>query len=289
MKKNQKNKLLRNLKDKYRLIVHNDSTFEEVLSFKLSRLNVYGLISCFTLVFIGLVYLLISYTPLKYTIPGFPTKEMRTEIEHNALRVDSLLVVVEQKDLFFTKVKNIISGKDFENDKVDTIDTVKYNKTKNIVFGKSKADSLFRVGVEAEEKYNLAVNENSKITNISNIHFFSPIKGNITSDFNLKENHYGIDITGATNSRISAVLSGSVIFAGWTLDTGNVIIIQHGDNLLSMYKHNSELLKKTGAYVMAGEAIALLGNSGEITTGPHLHFELWCNGKALNPTDYITF
>lgn len=289
MKKNQKNKYLRNLKDKYRLIIHNDSTFEEVFSLKLSKLNVYVLLLSSTLLFFGLVYLLVSYTPIKYTIPGFPSLKMRTEIENNSQRVDSLLLVVEQNDIFFNKVKNIISGDDFENERKIIRDTTTRIQSKDIVFEKSLADSLFRIDVEREEKYNLSIDDGSKISKISNVHFFSPIKGTITSHFNLKDDHYGIDITGATNSRISAILSGTVIFAGWTLDTGYVMIIQHGDNLLSVYKHNSELLKKNGTYVMAGEAIALLGNSGEITTGPHLHFELWCNGKALNPTDYITF
>ena len=135
----------------------------------------------------------------------------------------------------------------------------------------------------------LTISGENKARGVSSIHFFTPMKGMISNSYDGLSGHYGVDVVGPKNERISAVLDGTVIFAEWTLNTGYVVQIQHGKDLVSIYKHNQELLKKPGEFVKAGEAIAILGNSGELTSGPHLHFELWHNGKALNPENYIKF
>jgi len=286
----EKNKqLIKKLRHKYRLTIFNEGNFEEVLTFRLSRLNVFTAAGIFSILLIGLVILLIAFTQLREFIPGYPDGQMRQTILANSLTVDSLKMELEKRDRFFLSVRNVVSGKDFDNVGSETLDSVADPRYKNMEFSRSAEDSLFRNEVEEEEKYNLAVDDSPKETGISSIYFFSPVKGVITSPFNSQEQHYGTDVVAPKNERISAVLSGTVIFAEWTLNTGYVIQIQHNNNLVSVYKHNSELLKKSGEQVKIGEAIALLGNSGELTTGPHLHFELWHNGKPLNPEDYIKF
>jgi len=285
----EKTPLLEKLKNKYRLTISNEATFDEALSIRLSRLNVFTVTGVFSILLIALVTLLIAFTPLREYIPGYPDGEMRRNIEQNSVLVDSLILELEKRDQFFNGIRNVISGNDFDNVSQSASDTIVDPKYKNLSFTKSASDSIFREEHEEDEKYNLTLDDAPKSKGLSNIHFFAPIKGMISNHYNNKMEHYGTDIVGGVNERISSILDGTVIFSEWTLNTGYVIQIQHSNNLLSVYKHNSELLKKAGERVKAGEAIALLGNSGELTSGPHLHFELWHNGRPLNPEDYIKF
>jgi len=285
----EKTPLLEKLKNKYRLTISNEATFDEALSIRLSRLNVFTVTGVFSILLIALVTLLIAFTPLREYIPGYPDGEMRRNIEQNSVLVDSLILELEKRDQFFNGIRNVISGNDFDNVSQSASDTIVDPKYKNLSFTKSASDSIFRKEHEEDEKYNLTLDDAPKSKGLSNIHFFAPIKGMISNHYNNKMEHYGTDIVGGVNERISSILDGTVIFSEWTLNTGYVIQIQHSNNLLSVYKHNSELLKKAGERVKAGEAIALLGNSGELTSGPHLHFELWHNGRPLNPEDYIKF
>jgi murein DD-endopeptidase MepM/ murein hydrolase activator NlpD len=172
-----------------------------------------------------------------------------------------------------------------EKNKTDS--TKKYKK---INIKHSKEDSLFRLGYETQDKYTLSINAASKGKNsIAGFFFFCPVRGKVTSSFSAQTEHYGTDIAAAENEPVKATLDGTVIFSGWSSETGYVIQIQHSNNLVSVYKHNSVLLKKTGEYVKAGDPVAIVGSSGEQTTGPHLHFELWYNGSAIDPQDYIVF
>jgi len=284
-----KHAIIKKLRNKYRLTVSNESTFEEALSFRLSRLNVFTVAGLFSIVLVFLITVLIAFTPLREYIPGYPDGQMRRNIEKNTILVDSLIVELEKRDRFFEGIKNVVSGNDFDNIIQDKADSIVDPKYKGLQFTQSENDSIFRKEHEAEEKFNLTISGENKARGISSIHFFTPMKGMISNPYNDKMGHYGIDVVGPLNERISAVLDGTVIFAEWTLNTGYVLQIQHSKDLVSIYKHNEELLKKPGEYVRAGEAIAILGNSGELTSGPHLHFELWHNGKALNPENYIKF
>lgn len=285
----EKTPLIEKLKNKYRLTISNEATFDEVLSIRLSRLNVFTVTGLFSIILIALVTLLIAFTPLREYIPGYPDGEMRRNIESNAMLVDSLISELDKRDRFFQGIRNVVNGNDFDNVVQSAADTIVDPRYKNLQFTRSTNDSLFRKEHEEDEKYNLTVENAPKSKGLSNIHFFTPLKGMISSHFDSKKDHYGTDVVGGMNERISSVLDGTVIFSEWTLNTGYVIQIQHSNNLLSIYKHNSELLKKAGEHVKAGEAIALLGNSGELTSGPHLHFELWHNGRPLDPEDYIKF
>jgi murein DD-endopeptidase MepM/ murein hydrolase activator NlpD len=285
----QKRKLSERLSDKYRLIIYNDNTFEEVGYMRLKGFNLLWIVGALGFILMSLTFILIAFTSVREFIPNYPSNKLRREIVMNALKLDTLQHEIEIRDKYIYNLNNIILGKDprdFSSTKTDSI------KPKNIRFIKSEKDSLLRKQIEEEEQFNLSFSEQPKkqsSLSLSQIHFFTPLRGVITSTFNPENNHYGIDVVAGPNEVIKAVLDGTVILATWTLETGYVIEIQHENNLVSVYKHNAELLKKSSNHVKAGEPIAIVGNSGELTTGPHLHFELWYNGNPINPQDYIVF
>lgn len=207
------------------------------------------------------------------------------------LRADSLEENLKNKDLYLYNLKNIMDGKEVVAKLPEKPDS-STNKYSNISFSKSKEDSMLRVEVEKQDKYSIAASDNSTgstISSISSFLFFTPLKGMITNNFNPEEDHFGIDIVAAKDEAIKATLDGSVIFSEWILKTGYTIAIQHEGNLISVYKHNSALLKKEGDDVKAGEVVAIIGETGELSSGPHLHFELWYNGTPVNPRDYMVF
>ena len=284
----EKRKFIKKIKDKYRFVIYNDTTFEEVLHFRLSRLNVFAYVGISVVLIATLVVILIVFTPLREFIPQYPDSVLQREIVENALRVDSLEQELRVRDQYFNNIKTIIEGKEPDNFVSAQDTTTEY---KEISFDKSIQDSILRQQVEAEEQYNLAnIEDPFMMQSISSLDFFAPInKGVITNPFNLKEGHFGVDLVAAPNTGVMTVLDGTVTMATWTLPTGYVIQVQHKDNFVSFYKHNSALLKEVGDKVKAGETIAIIGNSGELSTGPHLHFELWQNGAPLDPEDYIVF
>ena len=287
--KKKRKKLIHKLNNKYRLIIYNDKTFEELFWVRLSRLNLFTIIGISAIILITIVTIAIAYTPLREFIPGYPNGEMTSKIKLNSLKVDSLENEIMLRDKYFNNLKMIIDGKSLENSKLsmskDT--TLKY---KNISFKISKEDSAFRNQVEEDEKYNLLLFDGKQNKeDFNSLHFFTPLKGLLTNHFSLSENHYGVDIVSGPDEVISATLDGTVILSTWTLETGYIIEIQHSANLISVYKHISQRLKEEGSKVKAGEAIAIIGNSGELSTVPHLHFELWRNGVPLNPENYIVF
>jgi murein DD-endopeptidase MepM/ murein hydrolase activator NlpD len=285
--KKEKKSFLKKFKHKYRLSIYRDETFEEVLNLKLSKLNVLALISVLTLIFLIIVISIIAYTPARELIPGYPDENTVRNIRLNAHRLDSLELEMRKRDNYFENIRRIVSGEEpeqFNNPKDSVI------KKGSVSFQRSREDSLLRNMIESDEPYTLLVDDRKKVkTSLSNVLFFSPVKGMITNSFNPAEDHYGTDVVAAPNEVVRAILGGTIIMASWTLETGNVIQIQHENDLVSVYKHNAELLKGVGDHVTAGEPIAIVGNSGELTTGPHLHFEIWHNGTPLNPENYITF
>ncbi len=280
------------LRNKYRLVLFNDKTFEERFTFKLTRLNVILTIISLSIILITITFLLIAYTPLKSYVPGYPDINQRKELYKINLLADSLTEDIKNKNIYIENIKRIINNQDIVEHFKDTIsDTINYDTIQNHI---SPEDSLFRIEFENQTKYNLYADngENFNTTSntvLHNLNFYKPVNGIITAKFNLNERHYGIDIVTSHNEAVKAVLDGTVIMADWTLETGYVLIIDHGQNLISVYKHNATLLKQEGDVVKAGEPIAIAGQSGELTTGPHLHFELWDNGRPVDPEKYIMF
>lgn len=286
MANNEKSNFWGKWRSKHRFVILNGETFKEKYSFNLSRLNIFVLLGFALTILIGGTTILIAFSPIREYIPGYTSTSIRRQVVELNNLSDSLSLELEYQNQYLKNIKNIINGKPFEekvllgNDRTSTKTKAKFEKVPE--------DSTLRSQVEAEEKFNLFDSYDSK-NSLGDFLFYSPIKGIVTEGFNPKENHFGIDIVAKENSIIKATLAGTVAFSTWTSETGNVIAILHGNNLFSVYKHNSILLKKEGATVKAGEAIAIIGNSGKWSSGPHLHFELWQNGTAINPEQYILF
>jgi len=280
-----KKKIIKKLSDRYRLIIYNDTTFQSVWSMKLSRLKVFTVTSLLSAIIVTLVIILIATTGLREYIPGYPKAEYRQMLVLTALKIDSLENELSQRDLFFRSIQAIVSGETPQDylmadttDVQDAIEILEYNH-----------DSVFQDKLLAEQtSLSIGSSENRRL-NLSQIHFFVPVKGVVTNGYSPVSEHFGVDLVSEPNARISAIMDGTVIFSEWTIQTGYVLFIQHDADLISAYKHNSELLKRKGDRVKAGEAVAIIGNTGELSTGPHLHFELWHNGSALNPELYIDF
>lgn len=285
-KHDKKKKLIDKLKNRYRLIIYNDSTYQTVWSMKLNRIKVFLFVSFGGALLVLFTVLMIAYTPVREFIPGYPSAEVRQLIVHNAMLVDSLDEQLQIRDNYFEKIRALIEG-EIPHDPDFVADTSIPSNELQINY--YNHDSVFQQKI-LEEQLDLSLQkETPKSKNIANLHFFSPLQGMITNKFDKQTDHVAIDVVGMPNARISAVLDGTVIFAGWTVDTGYIIYLQHQNDLVSAYKHNAELLKKVNERVKAGEAIAIMGNTGELTTGPHLHFELWHQGIALDPEKYIDF
>lgn len=282
----EKVKLWDKLKYKYKLSVVNETSYEEVLKFRLSRLHVLMALSFLAVVLMTLTILLIAFTGLREFIPGYPDGNLRQLIVENSIRVDSLQEELLKRDRFLTSIRTVLSGGDTLSSREVRKDSLK-SGADTMEFKLSEQESEFRSDIEERERFNLGFG--LKEQNKEYYHFFPPVEGIITQSFDEKGRHYGTDIVAKANAKVAVVLDGVVVFTDWTVKTGYVIQVQHANDLLSVYKHNSTLLKKQGDYVRAGEVIAIVGNTGEDSSGPHLHFELWRAGNPLNPEDFIKF
>ncbi len=274
--------------NRYKLSVFNEATFKESFTMQLSKVNVFIFLGTLFLLVTALVIALFIVTPLNDFLPRYNDASIRLKIIETTIKIDSLEKELNKRDFYFQNIKNVMEGKDLSEYVTNTdTTTVKYNDLK---FTKSIHDSILRTLIETEEKNSLdVVNKKKNDGELKHLTFYAPVRGLITSKFDYKLKHYGTDVVAAEDEPILSVLDGTVIIASWSLETGYVIQIQHESNLISVYKHNSVLLKKEGDFVKAGESIAIIGNSGELSTGPHLHFELWHNGIPLDPENYINF
>ncbi len=269
-----------------------DDTLEERFTFRLSRMNVFIALGTLTIVLIFLTSILIAFTPLREYIPGYTNVGLTKKLYKLQIKTDSIERDLVKKERFIQNLKDIINGKDLSEDKPLVRDTL--TRYGNIKIKRSFEDSLLRLEVENQTKYNLYKMETmeppiQKKASIGGVLFFTPLKGIITNEFNPVQKHFGVDIVSKQNEAVKSVLDGTVIFNNWTLETGYVIVVQHAQNIVSIYKHNSVILKKVGEYVRAGDPIAIVGETGELITGPHLHFELWNDGIPVDPKEYITF
>jgi len=281
-----KKKLQKKLLHKYRLVVLNEDTFEERLAFKLTRLNVFVLGSLTAILLVAVTTVLIAFTPIREYIPGYSSTALQRQALELDFKTDSLLDVVYMNDAYISSVKKVLRG---EVSAVvinkDSIFKAAQADADVLDLNPSKADSILRAKVSNEDKYNLF----ETATTVADFVFFPPVNGSISADFDINEKHFAVDIVIPKNTPIKATADGRVLFASWTSDASYVIIIDHGDELISVYKHNSSLTKSQGEFVKAREVIAISGSSGELSTGPHLHFELWNNGIPLNPSTFIDF
>ena len=283
--KNKRKAFWKNFKFKYKLTITNENTLEEIVGIHVSKLNgVSVLLSAVTVIFL-IASLIIVFTPLRNYLPGYMNTEVREQVVMNALRADSLQGMLERQRMYIMNIQDIISG-NIKADSVSTMDSLTTARTEELM-ERTQAEDEFRKQYEETERYNLTTIDNAPT--VTGLIFFRPTRGMVSSEFNANQKHFGIDIAASPNESVLATLDGTVILATYTADTGYVIQVQHSQNLVSVYKHCGSLLKKVGDSVKAGEAIALVGNTGEKTTGPHLHFEIWNKGRALDPSKYIVF
>ncbi len=284
MEKSRKEKIKEKLTFKYRFVVLNEDTFEERFSFKLNRLNAFVFGGIFSVLLISLTILFITLTPLKEYIQGYSSSEMQKETTDLVYKVDSLNQILSVNDLYIENIQQVLKGEikrvTFNKDSV-----LRQFQIDEIDFAPSSVDSLFREEVEQMDRFSV-FQQAKKNTDIV---FSSPIKGQITQQYDDKERHFAVDIAVDQDTPVKAVADGTVIFKGFTADTGYVIVIEHGQGFTSIYKHNASIFKEQGALVKTGEVIASAGSTGDFSTGTHLHFELWNDGYPVNPTNYINF
>jgi len=282
----KRDKLKKLFQNPYRIVIFNDLNLHIIKQIRFNaRTLVLGLVGAIVSIIIA-VTILIAFTPLREYIPGYPSGILRNKLIQNALVTDSLEQKINLYDRYFHDIRAMLSGE-------NSLDTV--TRRDSIVrpnlnaIKKLNQDSLFKDELD-QEQFNLHLSPaGTRKSGLASLLFFPPLKGIVTSKQELSSGHYGVDIVAKPDSRISSALDGTVIFSEWTMETGYVIMIQHDQNIVTCYKHNAELLKKQGDKVKAGEVIAIIGNTGKETTGPHLHFELWVNGNSINPEDYISF
>ena len=284
-KKKRRKAFCSNIKSKYRLTITNENTLEDIVTLRVSKLNgISVLLSVLTVLFL-IASLIVAFTPLRNYLPGYMNSEIRAQVVENALRVDSLQQLVDRQNLYIMNIQDIFQGR-IKADTVHSIDSLTTVREDSLM-ERTQREAEFRKQYEETEKYNL-----TSITSrpeVDGLIFYRPTRGMISSPFNAEKKHYGTDIAANPNESVLATMDGTVILSTYTAETGYLIGVQHNQDLISIYKHCGSLLKKEGERVKGGEAIALVGNSGTLSTGPHLHFELWYKGHPVNPEKYIVF
>lgn len=285
--KRLKRKLIKKkLFTKNRLVILNEDSFEEIFSLKLTLMNVFVVATIGAILIITTTTFIIAFTPLREYIPGYASDELKRNATVLALKSDSLTNAIKKNEAYIASIKKILTGDvDFAQRNKDSIYATKIENGDVEEVQTSEADKKLRQEVAQEDKYNLFEKAQSKVSVV----LFPPAKGSITEKFSSNKKHFAVDVALAKNTPIKATLNGTVIFADWTPSTGNVIIIRHNNGFISVYKHAASLTKSQGDVVRTGEAIALAGSTGQESTGVHLHFELWKDGYAIDPTQFIEF
>lgn len=295
-----KHSFIEKLKQKKRFVIINETTFEEQNHFSITPLNIITLATFIVFLLIIIIYLVIAFTPVKYTIPGYPdvseTKRAKQLEVENAQFLDDEKHKLEVEEMYYNNLIAILNNQAPEspnnNDSID-YDDQNDSLSTELSLDKSKEDSLLRLEIDQREKYQLnysSVEPKSTTSDaLKGVYFFPPLRGTISNTLDIKNGHFGVDIAAEKDEAVKAVLDGEIVFSDWSPEQGHILIIQHKYNILSVYKHNSFLLKKTGDFVKAGDAVAIVGSSGTTSTGIHLHFELWYNGVCLDPLKFISF
>ena len=281
MKNKKENKgFFKKLFNDYKVVVSSEDTFEEKFAFKASKINVFVLMLVYSVILISFTISIVFFTQLRELVPGYSSSDLLNRAIYLTQKTDSLERQIELNNKFYKSIEDVLSGKTDEFIERDNIPIDSSLNDKNLFsISPNSEDSILRNYVDSQDKFNLTKNE----LVIENKMFFSPIKGDITQGFNFEENHFAIDIAADIGTPVKSILDGKILFSEWSVDTGHVIIVDHGDNIVSVYKHNSKSLKEQNDFVQAGEVIAYSGNQGSLSSGPHLHFELWKNGTPIDP------
>ena len=286
-------KWINNLQEKRRIVVLDEESFEEKRNFTTSKFSIFILFLFGIIVFSITIFLLISYTSLKTFISGYPNPTTQKELIDKNIKLDQklneLVIKTAKEEQYLNNIQKILNGGTPNNR--DTL--IKVFKSQNINNDQviSESEKTIREKVDKREKYEIDVITGGALTKdvLPELLLFPPIIGELTNKMNISAGHFGVDVIAPKNEAVVAILKGTIVYQNWSPTDGHVVHIQHKNNLLSIYKHSSEVLKKIGDYVDAGEPISIVGNSGEHSTGPHLHFELWHNGYPIDPEKFINF
>lgn len=272
---------------KFRLAVMDDNTHQQLVTLHFTRTSLFIAIVTGLVVLCAAISSVIAFTPVRTFIPGYPDARSKRAAIQNAITIDSLEKVVFRWELYSENLRRVIEGQ--EPVKIDSLINIsgKSGARKVDMAEAASRDSILREQVKGEEQFGISERTQRHLP-IEGLHFFTPLKGVISQGYDAAVHPY-VDITAPAGSVVKATLDGTVIFAGWSDDAGNTIQIQHDGDIVSIYKHNDKLLKKVGDKVTAGSPVALIGNTGELTTGAHLHFELWHKGETVDPARYIKF
>jgi murein DD-endopeptidase MepM/ murein hydrolase activator NlpD len=281
--------LIKRLKSKFRLNIINEKTFEEKFSYSLTPLNVLIMFGSLLFIFGFLIYLLVAFTPLRnYVIPDYASAELRADAYYARFIADSLLEESQKSQTYLNHLRLILNGQNPDSTSHNTdIQSANHSVNDSLMNDITDLDSALRVKVLNQDRFGISIGAEKKGNNGALM--YPPVIGPISSPFNPKEGHFGIDIVAPEDDPVKAILDGTVIVAAFTSEDGNIIQIQHANNIVSVYKHNAAMLRRQGDQVRAGESIAFIGDSGDHSEGPHLHFEIWESGVPVNPADYISF
>lgn len=273
--------------ENFRLSLIDDRSHKQLFTIHFTRTTFFVMIISIIVMLSAIVFSITAFTPVRTFIPGYPDAHTKRAAIQNAIKIDSLESVIYRWELYSENIKRVVEGK--EPLKIDSlINNVQTAKASSEgVAALQKQDSLLREEVKKEEQFDIS-DRGKRDLPIEGVHFFTPLKGVVSQGYDAAVHPY-IDITAPSGSVVKATLDGTIVFAGWSDDSGYTIQIQHEGDIISIYKHNEKLLKKAGEKVTAGSPIALVGNTGELTTGDHLHFELWHKGETVDPTRYINF
>jgi murein DD-endopeptidase MepM/ murein hydrolase activator NlpD len=285
-KRLKRKKIKKKLFTKNRLVILNEDTFEEIFSLRLTLMNVFVVATSGAFLIIFITTYIIAFTPLREFIPGYASTQLKKDATELALKSDSISQVLKKNEAYIQSIKKVLTG-DLEHAKFnkDSIMAATSEPVSDEGLKPSKADLNLREEVDREDKYNLFEKAKPKVSTV----LFPPVKGMITEKYNPANKHYAVDIALAKNTPIKSIMSGKVIFADWTSNTGNVVIIRHTNGFISVYKHAASLTVSQGDAVKTGEVIALAGSTGQESTGVHLHFELWKDGYSIDPSIFIEF
>ena len=269
---------------KYKLTVINENTLEEVVGLHVSKLNGFSVLAVVLFVLFLIAFCIIAFTPLRNYLPGYMNSEVRVQVVENALRADSLQHLLDRQNLYIQNIQDILRG-NIRVDSVRTLDSL-VDFRKDTLMERTKREEEFQRQYEEREKYNLTTLSR---VDASGLIFYRPVRGMVSGHFDLRTKHFGTDIAANPNESILAVMDGTVVLSSYTAETGNLLVVQHNQELVSVYKHCGSLLKEEGDRVKGGEAVALVGNTGTLSTGPHLHIELWYRGHPVDSEKYIVY
>lgn len=276
------------IEKKFLFVIRRKEDFSVITSFSITKVSLGLLLILFLMVCFTISLILAKTLLSQWFDPAYTETENTLKIYALSETVDSLLMEVQAKDTYLQNIKGIIAGEDLVDTRPDTAVPLEVNRAEIDLYKTSEATRQI-----IEEFESLPLDESSFMgitsSSFSDAYFFPPLKGVVTGGFDPAKNHFGVDVVSAENEPVKSIADGTVVFASWTLETGYVVTIQHSNELISIYKHNSVLLKNLGDLVKGGEIVSIIGNTGEQTTGQHLHMELWYKGNPLNPQEFITF